>query len=288
MAKAGLLLTMVRRSQADELAAGKAYGQRALTMARSVGSRRAEIIAIGKLVEAAYLDGDVTLGHELAQQAVGTARELGDAQLLGEALNALALSTADQGKRRQICEEGLACSRGCGDHLAASGQLDTLFSIELHAGRVDEGARYLEDAIDVVERIGGGMLVYFMHSNLALLRLCQGRFAEAEPLVRESLLFCRRMPAFDLGEMIFAGACIAAWRGDLPLAARLFGAGDVDIEASLAMRMIVWSPAEQSLREREQGRVRELLGADAYEAEYRAGAVLPLAQARDLALGRAS
>jgi hypothetical protein len=93
-------------------------------------------------------------------------------------------------------------------------------------------------------------------------------------------------PGIDIGEMIFAPACVAAWHGDLLRAAQLFGAGDVDIDASLAMRTIMWSPPEQGLCEREQARVRELLGDAAYEAAYAEGARMPRAQARDLALNR--
>jgi hypothetical protein len=52
------------------------------------------------------------------------------------------------------------------------------------------------------------------------------------------------------------------------------------------MRTIMWSAAEQSLREREQGRVRAALGDAAYEAAYAEGARMPSAEARDLALGR--
>jgi hypothetical protein len=93
-------------------------------------------------------------------------------------------------------------------------------------------------------------------------------------------------PGPGLAEMIFAEACVAAWQDDLVRAARLFGAGDVDIDQALAINVINWSQAEQDLREREQGRVRELLGGAAYEAAYAEGARMPPATARDLALNR--
>jgi hypothetical protein len=196
-------------------------------------------------------------------------------------------TTADPDVRRRLHAEALACAREVGDVLMESAELENLFSVELHAGRIEEGAKYLEQASALADQIGGDFLVYLTRSNLGLLRLIQGRTGEAASLVRGALLFGRRMgPGLVLGEMVFAAACVAAWRGDLDRAARLFGAGDVDIDASLAMRTILWSQAEESLREREQGRLKELMGDAAYEAAYAAGARMPMAQAWDLALGR--
>jgi hypothetical protein len=107
--------------------------------------------------------------------------------------------------------------------------------------------------------------------------------------VRGSILLSRRLgPGVGGGEMIFAAACCAAWEGDYFRAVQLHGAGDADIKASLEIRMIKWSAAEQELREREQGRLQELLGTAAYQDAYRSGAQLTLEQAQDLALGRDS
>ncbi len=283
----GTLLGMLRRSDAGELAAARAYGERALVMARAVGDRSAEAIALGKLMDSAFADGDMAASHEFAEQALAIARELGHAERIAVGLQMIAVTTADPDERRRLHGEALACAREAGDVLLESATLEHLFSIELHAGRIEEGSHYLEEAAALDEYIGGDFIVHFTRSNLALLRLIQGRTAEAAPLIRGALLFGRRMgTGIILGEMVFAAACVAAWQGDLERAARLFGAGDVDIEAALAMRTMLWSAAEQSLREREQGRVRELLGDAAYQAAYAAGARMPPAEARDLALGR--
>ncbi len=165
--------------------------------------------------------------------------------------------------------------------------LTNLFSAELHAGRIEEGSAHLEEAVALAERVGGDLIVYFVRGNLALLRLIQGRHAEAVPLVRSALLLSRRLgPGVPSGELVFAAACCASWQGDYVRAARLHGAGDADIKASLELRTIKWSAAEQELREREQGRLQELLGIAAYSDAYRSGAQLSLQQAMDLALGR--
>jgi len=122
---------------------------------------------------------------------------------------------------------------------------------------------------------------------LALLRLFQRRHAEAVPLVRTCLPVRRRLgPGVPGGELIFAAACCAAWEGDPDRAARLHGAGDKDIAASLENRSINWPDVEQQLREREQGKLQEQLGEAAYWDAYRSGAQLSPERALDLALGR--
>ena len=289
LAVTGLLLGMLWRTDVREMAAAKAYGERALTMAMAAGDREAEWWAHGMLMHSAYSDGDMAASHELAKRAAAIADELGDDQRVAECFQMLAATAADQEESRRVHEQALARARQAGDDLLAASELSHLFSMELHAGRVAESSPYLEEAAELAERVGGEFFVHYLSANLALLRLIQGRTAEAAPLVREVLLSARRMDSGIVsGEMIFASACVAAWRADPELAARLFGAGDVDIDNSLAIRTIKWSAAEQSLREREQARVRDLLGAEAYEAAYQAGARLTSAQARDLALGRST
>ncbi len=287
MGTSAMILGMLRRSDAAELAAAQTYGERALGLARAVGDRHAEAVALGQLMASSLADGNTAAGHAFARRALVIARDIGDVQFTGQCLQWVAATAGNPDERRRFHAEALACSREAGDLLLESAELENLFSIELHAGRIEEGNRYLEQAAALADQIGGDFILHLTRSNLALLRLIQGRTAEAAPLIRGALLFGRRMGAGLLvGEMIFAAACVASWQGDLDRAACLFGAGDVDINASLAMHTIFWSPAEQDLREREQRRVRELMGDTEYEAAYAEGARMPPARARDLALGR--
>ena len=287
MTVTGQLIGLLSRTDVAELAAARAYGERALAMAQEVGDRRVEAHALSKLVESAYADGELETGHRLAGQGVAIARELGDQQLLGEQLQGLALTAPSRAERVRIHEEELACSRLAGDDLLVVGELNNRFSLEMHSGLIDEASASLEEAIVRAERVGGDLILHFLRCNLALLRLIQGRYAEAAALVRNCLLTSRRLgPGVGSGELIFAAACVATWQGDNLRAARLTGAGDADIDASLAIRTINWSDAEQGLREREQGRLRERLGDAAYDEAYRSGAELTASQALNLALGR--
>ena len=286
MTLAGQLIGLLSRTDLAELAAAKEYGETALAMARAVGDRHVEAHAIGKLVESAYMRGDMVAGHELAEQGVAIARELGDVQLLGEQLLGLA-STATAEDRSRIQEEALACCRQAGDVLLMAAQLSNKFSALLHAGQIEEGSASLEECVALVEGLGGDFMLHFMRCNLLLLRLIQGRYADAAALLRGCLLMSRRFgPGAGSGELIFAAACVAGRQGDDLRAALLHGAGDADIDKSLEIRTINWSDAEQGVREREQTALRERLGNTACEEAYQAGAQLSLSQALDLALGR--
>jgi len=58
------------------------------------------------------------------------------------------------------------------------------------------------------------------------------------------------------------------------------------MRTALEIGTIKWSAPEQDLREREQGRLSELMGAGPYQDEYGAGAELTPSQAVELALSR--
>ena len=280
-------MSLLLRTDPAQMAAARQYADRALAMARDVGDRHAEARALCKLVEALELDGDGQTARELAEEGAGIARELGDPQLLAEQLQALGFVISDSDDRRRIHLESLECCRRCGDDMLAASELNHLSSLTLRAGQFDEASAYLEESIELFEKVGGDVLVYLARCNLGLLRLIQDRHAEAVPLVRTGLLVRRRLgPGVPGGELIFAAACCAAWEGELARAARLHGVGDKDITASLENRSISWSDHEQELREREQGRLKEQLGEAAYSQAYRSGAQLSMEQALDLALAR--
>ena len=288
MTVTGVLIGLLHRADPSEMPIARDYAERALAMAQELGDRRAEAHALGKLQESAFVVGDLATMRQLAERGAVIARELGDKELLGQQLAGLAAASSGE-EQRQLRLEVLACARGTGDDLLAINELNHLFGLELHAGNVEESAPYLEEAVVLAERVGGELLQHLVRTNLVLLRLIQGRHAEAVPLVRQVLHTGRRLgPSIPVSEMIFAAACCAAFEGDYLRAATLHGAGDADIEAALAIRMINWSAAEQSLREREQQLVREKLGDEAYEEAYRAGTRLTLARATDLGLSRAS
>ena len=135
--------------------------------------------------------------------------------------------------------------------------------------------------------LGDEVHLYFFLCDVIMLRLIQARHAEAEPEVRRCLLVARRTGlVMGAAEVILGAACCAAWQADHDRAARLHGAADAAIETAIGARTVIWSDAEESMRVREQTRLRELMGGSRYDAAYRGGRMLSPADAVELALSR--
>jgi predicted ATPase/class 3 adenylate cyclase len=284
---ASKLILSFRRKKPGELASAAQYAERGVQIARTIGNRHLEAEALGVLAAARYpLVSRTALG--VATEAVAIARELGDVQLLGELLDISAIGAPAE-QQRSICLEALSCSRQAGDDMVACIELSALYGLELRAGRIKSAHRYMDQALELAERISGDFVLYGLRTDLGLVLLIEGRPAEAEPVIRKCLLVARRIgPGVDASELLVGAACCATWRGDYDKAARLHGAADTDIKTALRVGSISWSEAEKGLQEKDQAKLRELLGDQAYVYAFRSGAALSAAAAVELALGRAA
>jgi tetratricopeptide (TPR) repeat protein len=275
----------LRRKVPGELAAADRYAEQAVRIARTLGDRPLEAEALGALAVARYTV-DPSYSRARAQEAVSIARELGDVDLLAQLLS-MAASGGTSDERRIARLEAVGCARQAGDDLVAISELTGLYGIELHAGRFEQARSYLDQAIELAERLGGEFVLQLMRMDLGLVLLITGKPEEAERVIRKCLLAARRIGAgVDASELLVGAACITTWRGDYDRAARLHGAADVDRKKALGVGSINWSQAERNLQETDQAKLRELLGDDAYESAYRAGARLSPSDAIELALGR--
>jgi tetratricopeptide (TPR) repeat protein len=215
------------------------------------------------------------------------ARETGDLGRAALLLNMLGFRPTAPEQAREYTDQALACYRQVDDRLGIANSLSRTFSNCMHADRIEEGQSYLAEAIAIAEELDATLFLYFLHNDLAIVLLIEGRYLEAVPLVRRNLLISRRVgPGMEQAMWLFVAACCAGWQDPAEIAARLHGAADAAIEAALALGTIGWSPPEQRLRETEQARLRERMGDAAYEAAAKAGARLSPAQAIELALGR--
>jgi len=271
-----------------ELAACQRYAQRGLDIARAVGDQQQTALALAVVAEGMRRD-DIGPARRLAEEAVAMARQAGDAQLLGEVLEACAFA-APEARRREIYLEALSCARQSGDHLVAASAQHRLFGLDLHAGRIHDARAHAEEAVALAERgVGGDYFLYWMRTDLCIALLIDGSPGQAEPVVRKCLLVVRRLGFdADASQLLVAAACCATWRGEYQNAARLHGAANVDIKSALEAGAINWSQAERNLQERDRAELREILGERAYEDAYDAGAQLSPEQAVELALGRAA
>jgi predicted ATPase/class 3 adenylate cyclase len=283
------LIGLFLRKDVRELATGKRHAEQALALARELGDFRLEARALGQLAGASYFEHDIATVRGLASEGAALASQIGDMQLLGELLAAFASAAPTPEDVRRIRLEVLACCRRSGDDLLAATELHHLYGLDLHAGLIENAAAYLTQAIRLAEQLGGELSLYFMRADLGILLLIQGKPEEAIPVIRRCLLVARRIGVrIDASEVIFAAACCTAWQGHHARAAKLHGAADADIKDALEIGTILWSKAEQDLREREQRQLRDLMGPGAYEDAYQAGARLAPAQAVELALSRDS
>ena len=274
-------------SVAGRLSSAQNYAERALTLARQYADLRNEARALGFLGTLAYLRGDPQEAQERpCAQAVALARRVGEPGLLGDTLSALAI-TAPPDRARQLRLEAVDCYRQSADDLGTATELYMIYGLDLVAGRIEDALSHLEEAIALAEATSDETFLYFFRCDFGMLRLIQGRHSDALPIVRSCLRTARRT-GITLGawEVLLSAACCIAWQGDLVRAATLHGTADTGMEAGLADRTIMWSDSEESLRAREQSRLRAELGNQAYEDAYRTGRQLTTAQAVELALGR--
>jgi predicted ATPase/class 3 adenylate cyclase len=282
----GWLTGMLLRLDADAHAFAERCAERALTMARELGDRRLEAVALLVLGSAAYSRGDVARLRQLGQEGVAIAREIGDVHLRGELLTCLAIGVTDDESRR-VRLEALDCFRQSGDDMFAAMEMHQLSNLDMKAGRLEDARTHITEAIATAEKLGAETFLYIMRSDQGIHLLLEGRHEEAAPVIRRCLLMARRTGLhLDVSELLFGAACCAAWQGDHVRAARLHGAADKDMSAAMAVGSITWTVPEQQLSERERGSLRQVMGDEAYQAAYRSGAGLSRAQAVDLALGR--
>jgi len=282
----GLLITTLMRMDADSNAVSGQCGERALAMARDLGDRRIEARALLVLAGVAYFHHDLGRMRRLGEESVAIAREIGDVHLRGQLQSTLSIvGTSDENRRIRL--DSLECFRQSGDEMLAANEMHMLYGLDLHAGLLDDARAHITEAIATAERLGARVFLYLMQADYIVLLLIEGKHEEAVPLVRNCLLAARRMGLrLDVSELLFAAACCAAWQGDHSRAARLYGAADQEINASVELGSITWSGPEIQLWEREQGALRELMDDEAYDAGYRSGARLSRSQAVELALGR--
>jgi predicted ATPase/class 3 adenylate cyclase len=285
----GWLTGFLLRIDADAHAVAEQCAERALAMARDLGDRRVEARALLVLGAVAWFHRDRGRLLRLGDEGVAIAREIGDAHLRGELLVCRSLGESEGQDIRRIRLEALDCFRQSGDDLLAALELHQLYGLDVQTGRLEDARPHLTEAMATAEELGAEIHLYYMQTDFAILLLAEGKHQEAGPVIRRCLLAARRFGQhFDVSELLFGAACAVAWQGDHATAARLHGAADTDIAAAVGVGAITWAGAEQQLREREQSRLRQLMGDDAFDAAHRSGAGLSRSQAMELALGRAA
>ena len=240
-----------------------------------------------------YQQGDYDEAVTTAEQAVGCARQSEVAQILDEALeqcgmNRMASSREnDLAQGREELEEALTHRESTGNGLRAAMCHNTLGVLETTAGNLGLAKAHFASAMQQWE-VGDGRSDYeqnvaLVNFNLVLVALLQEDPSGALDSLRRCVTFI--LPDDDLvAYQVLAGALCATAVEDFGRAAVLHGAAD----AFLARLGESWEPLESRLRERDQMRLRAVLGPEEFVASYESGQELGKSEAVTLAVNEES
>jgi DNA-binding NarL/FixJ family response regulator len=159
--------------------------------------------------------------------------------------------------------------------------LGNLGNYELSAGDLDAARRHLAESLDIFRALNHRDGIAYQTLNLGLAEYLSGSPTPAGALFAESLDLTSRMGTKALTAYALIGLAMAGHAGaDLGWSARLHGAAD----QALADLGRVLEPLEARLADLDRQRLRDAMGAGAFEAEYAAGRTLDLARAAHEAL----
>jgi non-specific serine/threonine protein kinase len=168
-------------SQMGRYAEAASEARRSLAVARELGYPAGEVLALGGLTYAAFKAGDLDDALRLARQAAQiTAGVPGSsARYCGLALAAVLTAAGDLAAAEPLCSATLARSRDVGDVFNQAGLLAMMVTLDLEAGRLQDAAAHLREALQLDTRTGTWLGLYGELDWCGLLCAATGRPAEA-------------------------------------------------------------------------------------------------------------
>jgi tetratricopeptide (TPR) repeat protein len=194
---------------------------------------------------------------------------LGYNGIAGEALNSGKWSTA-----AESYEKSLAIHRDLGDPGEASKVLSNLGECARAVGDYTRAESLYREALQMRLDIGALFGTRMLRHNLAQALMAQGALDKAEQILRELLQSVTSTEdGHSIGTYVVAVATLLLKQErDLALAARLYASA---LRAILAVSDGLDEP-DRGFFEANKRTLRDLLGADAFDAEWRAGSRLDL------------
>jgi predicted ATPase/DNA-binding CsgD family transcriptional regulator/transcriptional regulator with XRE-family HTH domain len=153
--------------------------RRSLAVARELGYRSGEVLALADLAFAAAAVGDVGEAVRLARQAGQVPGDIraSTARTCSMLLTEVLIQADDFAAAESVCAAGLAASRAAGDLANLSLLLARMALLDLRAGRVEDAAAHLREALQISLRAGSWLGDYL--DCCAHLCAATGRPAEA-------------------------------------------------------------------------------------------------------------
>jgi predicted ATPase/class 3 adenylate cyclase/DNA-binding CsgD family transcriptional regulator len=156
-------------------------GHRALAMAREVGYPAGEAQALKGLIIAAYVAGDLGGTVQLARQAEQIPADIPGwiARNCTQWLAEMLTEAGDLAAAESVCGAGLARSRDAGDLRNVAVLLIQMAALDLRAGRVEDAAAHLREALQITARAGDQLDLLDVLNGCAHLCVATRRRAEA-------------------------------------------------------------------------------------------------------------
>jgi predicted ATPase len=262
------------------------YCDEALAVARAAGD---EYLVADLLCQRGFLllnQGHKDAALPLIEEGLGLARRLGDARLTGRVLSArslAALLTGDDAGAARDYDECLRLFRQAGDRIAVGSMLGNLGCIELSAGDLDAARAHLAESLEIARALNDREGIVAETGNLGLAAYLGGAADAAEALFTESLDLARHLGIKSGTAYALLGLALVGHGGAGPgWSARLHGAAD----QALADLGETLEPLEARLADLDRQRLRDAMGAEAFETEYTTGRTLTPEQIVDLALSK--
>jgi non-specific serine/threonine protein kinase len=223
----------------------------------------------------AATQGEYDRARAWLEQSLALAQEIGDPTTAATDLGYLAMtyySAGDLDRADDLWQESLNQQRQINDRLGMGYARNGLGLIAWRRGDLEAAQAQLEESLRLYQEAGDKRYIAMGYKDLGQLAHARGKDADALTLARNALNIFRELG--DRQGQAESLAALAAALGPTPEAARLFGVAD-------ALRTALGSPlpiVEQPGYERDLATVRQGLGAEAFEVEWRVGQSLPLDQ----------
>ena len=131
-------------------------GRRSLAVARELGYPAGEALALAGLSIAAYDGDDLGSAVQLARQAEQITADIPGwiARVRSYFLTEVLTAAGELAAAERVCAAGLAQSREAGDLWNQVGLLPKMATLDLRAGRAEDAAAHLQEALQIAARTG--------------------------------------------------------------------------------------------------------------------------------------
>ena len=280
---AAALITATVVAKFVDATMARQFAEQAVETARGLGDDRLLIKALAELCSAHFFAGEPDLGLPFGQEAVERARPLGDDVVLAASLLLYLQAIGPAPSAPQLFGEAIACTERSGDHLTNCWLHNDAGWVALAAGDIPAARAHLDAAAHAGQQIEFENTA--VPENLGLVLRAEGNPDAARSAFGAALRISRRNGDYwGMAYAILGLACLASDAGDWNRAAVLHGTAQAFLDRRARS---LWQEVEARNRRDSLAQVRAHLGEEQLEQAYAHGITLSLDQALDLALSRA-